>query len=131
MIQGIIDNSLFVLAESPVLAAGSRGIGALVVGRNDCIDGAEANDAPNLISGRTSNIHSEDMAELRRQVIAIDDDNYPATDNVPRQGETTAGTVNLRREVIVCPQKADIICMTPLFVCHCFRFFYYILRGIS
>ena len=32
--------------------------------------------------------------ELRRQVIAIDDDNDPAPDNVPRQGETTTGTGN-------------------------------------
>ena len=45
------------------------------------------------------------MAELRCQGIAIDDNNDPATENVPRQGETTAGTGNRRREGIILPQK--------------------------
>ena len=46
----------FVLAEAPVPAAGAGGIGALAVGRNYCTDGSEANNAPNLLSGRTSNL---------------------------------------------------------------------------
>ena len=45
------------------------------------------------------------MVELRRQVIAIDDDNDPAPENLPRQGETTSGTGNWRREGIIYPQK--------------------------
>ena len=44
--------------------------------------------------------------ELRRQGISINVDNNPAPENVPRQGETTTGTGNWRREVIICPQKA-------------------------
>ena len=61
---------------------------------------------PNWLSGRTSNLRSEDMAELRHQGISIDDDNDPAPDNVPRQGETTYGTGDWRREGIICPRKS-------------------------
>ena len=46
------------------------------------------------------------MVELCHQGIAIDDDNDPVLDNVPRQGESTAGTRNWRREGINCPWKA-------------------------
>ena len=46
------------------------------------------------------------MVELCRQGIAIYDDNDPAPENVHRQGETTTGTGNWRREVIICPRKA-------------------------
>ena len=35
---------LFVLAEAPFPTAGSVGIGALEVDRNNCTDGAEANE---------------------------------------------------------------------------------------
>ena len=69
-------------------------------------DGAESNDSPILLSGRTSNLRSEDMVELRRQGIAIDDDNDPAPENVPRQGKNTTCTGNWRREGIICPRKS-------------------------
>ena len=69
------EDSICVLYEAPVLSAGSGGIGALEVDRNDHTDGAESNDAPNLLLGCTSNIHSEDMAEIKRQGIAVEDDN--------------------------------------------------------
>ena len=90
------EESLFFLAEAPIPAAGKGGICALSVDRKDHTDGAEANDAPNLLSGCTSNLRSEDMAEICHQWIAIDDDNNPEMENVPRQGETTAGTGNCR-----------------------------------
>ena len=45
------------------------------------------------------------MVKLRRQGIAIEDDNDPAPENVPRQGKTTTGTGNWRREGIICPRK--------------------------
>ena len=77
---------LFVLAEAPIPADITGGIVDLKVGINDRTNSAEANDAPNLLSGHTSNLSSEYMTELRRQGIAIDDDNYPSPDNVPRQG---------------------------------------------
>ena len=48
---------------------------------------------------------SEDMVDICRQGIVIDDDNDPAPENVHRQGETTAGTGNCRRENIISPQK--------------------------
>ena len=69
-------------------------------------DGAEAKDSPILIWGRTLNLRSEDMVELFFQGIAIDDDNYPAPENVPRQGENTTCTGNWTREGIICPRKA-------------------------
>ena len=47
---------LFVLSEAPVPTVGAGGIGALAVGRNDCNDDAEANNAPNLLLGRTLNL---------------------------------------------------------------------------
>ena len=46
------------------------------------------------------------MAKFSRQGIAIDDENNTATENVPRQGETTSGTGNRRREGIISPQKS-------------------------
>ena len=46
------------------------------------------------------------MVEFCRQGIAIDNDNDPAPENVPRQGETNTGIGNCRREVIICPRKA-------------------------
>ena len=106
MTQEVKEDILFVLAEAPVPAAGAGVMGDLVVGRNDRTDGAEANNDPNLLSGRTSNLRPEDMADLCRQGIDIDDDKYPAPDNVPRQDDTTSGTDNWRREGIIFPRKA-------------------------
>ena len=100
------EDILFVLADSVIPAVRSGGIGPLAVDENNHADGAEANNAPILLSGRTSNISSEDMVELFRQGIDINDDNDPAPDNVPRQGETTTGTGNWRREGIIFPRKS-------------------------
>ena len=91
------EESLFVLAEVVIPAVSAGSIGTLEVDKNNHADGAEANDAPILLSVRISNIRSEDMVELRRQWIAINNDNNQATENVPRQGETTTGTGNWRR----------------------------------
>ena len=99
MTQEGTEDSLFVLDNYPVPAAGAGGIGDLVVYRNHRADGAEANDAPNLLSGRMLNLRLEDMAELCRQRIVIDDDNDPAPKNDPRRGETTTCTSNQRRVV--------------------------------
>ena len=54
----------------------------------------------------TSNLRLEDMAELCRQGISIDDDNDSAPENVSRQSDTNAETVNWRREGIICPLKS-------------------------
>ena len=62
MTQEGTDDSLFVLAEAPVPTTGSGGIGALPVDINNRNDGVEANDVPNLLSVRTSNVRLEDMA---------------------------------------------------------------------
>ena len=100
------EDILFVLAEAVIPAVSAGAIGPLTFDQTNRADGVEANDAPILLSGRTSNIRSEDMVELRRQGIDIDDDNNPAPDNVPRQGENTTSTVDWRIEGNICPRKA-------------------------
>ena len=69
-------------------------------------DVVEANHAPKLLSGYTLNLRSEDIVDIYRQGISVDDDNNPEPDNVPRQVETTAGTGNWRREGIICPLES-------------------------
>ena len=78
------EDILFVLAEATIPAVSAGDIGPLTFDQTNRADGAEVNDAPILLSGRTSNVRSEDMVELLRQGIAIDDDNDPAPDNFPR-----------------------------------------------
>ena len=81
--QEVEEDSLFVLAKAVIPAVSDGAIGPLTFNQTNCADGAEANDAPILLSGRMSNLRSEDMVELCRQEIAIDDDNDPAQDNLP------------------------------------------------
>ena len=45
--------------------------------------GVEISDLLCLVSGHNLNLTSEDMADLRRQGIAVNDDNEPATENIP------------------------------------------------
>ena len=78
------DDNLFVLEEAVIPAVSAGAIGTLEVDENNRADGAESNDALILLSVRTSNIRSEDMVELCCQGIAINYDNNPAPDNVPR-----------------------------------------------
>ena len=80
------EDSLFVLAESVIPTDSAGAIGPLTFDQTNCAHGAEANNAPTLLSGRKSNLRLEDMVELFRQGISINNDNDPAPDNVPRQG---------------------------------------------
>ena len=98
------EERIFVLSEAVIPAVSAVAIGPLAVDENNRAEGAEANDAPILLSGCTSNLRSEDMVELCRQGIAINDDNNPAPENVPQHGETTTGTGNWRREHGFCLQ---------------------------
>ena len=100
------EDSLFFLTEAVIHAVSVGAIVTLSVDENNCADGAEANDALILLLGRTLNLHSEDMVELCCQGIAIDNDNNSAPENVPREGETTTGIGNWRREGIICPRKS-------------------------
>ena len=100
------EDSLFFLAWAVISAFSAGFIGPLVVDEKTFAGGTEANDAPILLSGRTSNLHSEDMVDLCRQGISTNGDNYQAPENVPRQGETTTSTGNWRREGIICPWKS-------------------------
>ena len=90
------DYNLFVLEEAVVPAASAGFICPLTVGGNNRTGGEEANNAPNLLMVRTSNLRLEYMAELCRQGISIDDDNDSAPENVSRQCETTVETDNWR-----------------------------------
>ena len=90
--EGAYD-SLFLFVEAVVLAASAGVIGPLAGCVNNCNDGAEVNGAPNLLLGCALNLSLEDMVDLRYHGIAIGDNNYPAPYNVPRQGETTSGTI--------------------------------------
>ena len=75
------EDSHFFLAESIIPAFSAGAILPLTFDQTNRDYGAEANDAPILLSGRTSNLRSEDMVELYHQGIAIDDDKDPAPDN--------------------------------------------------
>ena len=50
------EDSLFVLVEAVIIAVSAGAIGPLIFNQSNRDDGAEANDAPTLLSGRTSNI---------------------------------------------------------------------------
>ena len=47
------------------------------------VGGVESSDWQCLASGQNSNLNSNDMADLWRQIIDIDDDNNPAPKNIP------------------------------------------------
>ena len=52
------EDSLFLLAEAVIPTVSAVGIGNLTVDGNNRADGAEANDAPILLLGRTSNLRT-------------------------------------------------------------------------
>ena len=83
MTKEVEEDRLFVLAEAVIPSTSAVGIGPLEVDGNNRADGAEANNAPILLSGRTSNKSLEDMVEILRQGIAIDDDNDSAPEYAP------------------------------------------------
>ena len=66
----------------------------------------------------------EDYAELRRKVIEVYDDNYPAHDNIPQTNNTTATAARTSEtalnwvgaEGIVCPRLARKLPATPAFL---------------
>ena len=86
--QEVTEDIFFVLKEAPVPTDWAGGISALAVFGNNRTYGGEGNNALNLLSGRISNPRSEDMAKVFCQGIDIDDNNDPAPENVPGQGET-------------------------------------------
>ena len=104
--QEVEEDSLFVLAEAVIPAVSAGAIVPLTFDQTNRADGAEAINAPILLSGRTSNLRSEDMVDICRQGIAIEDDKDPAPDNVPLQGDTNTRTGTWRREGIICPRKS-------------------------
>ena len=55
------EDSLFVLAEAVITAFSAAAIGPLKFDQTNRSDGTEANNAPILLLGRTSNLGSEDM----------------------------------------------------------------------
>ena len=77
------EDRLFVLAEAVLPTVNAGAIGPLAFDQTNRSDGAEANDAPTLVSGRTLNLCSEDIVELSRKGVSIDDDNDPVPENFP------------------------------------------------
>ena len=49
--------------------------------------GVEISDLTCLASGNNLNLASEEMADLRRQYIAVDDNNYSSPENIPVTGK--------------------------------------------
>ena len=65
-------------------------------------------DLPNLNSGRTSNLTAGDMADLRRQGIATDDDNDPAPENIPGPAPAPPNDqLTWKSDGIICPRRAN------------------------
>ena len=50
------EDSLFFLAEAVIPAVSAGAIGPLTFDQTNCADGAETNNAPTLLSGRTLNL---------------------------------------------------------------------------
>ena len=71
--------------------------------------GVETSDLPCLASGRNSNFTSDDMADLRRQGVAVDDENKPAHQNIPSPQNIPLPQLeegySQRSEVIICPRR--------------------------
>ena len=76
------EDILFFLAEAVIPTFSAGAICPLKFDQTNRADGAEAKNAQIILSGRTSNLRLEDMVELCRQGIAIDNDNDPAPENV-------------------------------------------------
>ena len=73
--------------------------------------GVEILDLPCLASGYNSNLTSEDMADIRRQVIAVDNNNDPdpsniiSPENIPLpQPEEENSWIS---EGIICPRRSN------------------------
>ena len=73
--------------------------------------GVEISGLPCLASGHNSNLASEDMADIRRQGIAVDDDNEPDTKNISVLVKTPSTQLeegkSLRSEGIIFPRQSN------------------------
>ena len=73
------------------------------------IGGVDATtDIPNLNSGKPSNLTAGDMADLRRQCIATDDDNDTAPENIPGPAPASPNEqLTWKLDGIICPRRAN------------------------
>ena len=73
--------------------------------------GVEILDLPCLASGNNLNLTSDDMDDLRRQGIDVDDYNYPAPENIPVPKINPLPQLeedkNWSSEGIICPRKSN------------------------
>ena len=69
--------------------------------------GVEFYDLPCLTSGRNSNLVSYDMADLRRQVVAVDDNNNPDPTYIPDEVPQLEEGYSCRSEGITCPRRSN------------------------
>jgi hypothetical protein len=75
------------------------------------VGGVDSVDIPIPVP-RNSNLSADDLADLRRQGIAVDDDNDPAPENVParqapQQAAAVVAPLEWRSEGIICPRRAN------------------------
>ena len=62
-----------------------------------------------LDSGRNLNLTSNDMSDLRRQCIAVDDDNEPYPEKISYEVPQTVNDFNWKPEGIILPRRSNIV----------------------
>ena len=70
------------------------------------VGGVVISDLPCLASGRNSNLTSDYMADIRRQGVAVDDDNDPTPENIPYEVPQLEEGYSLISEGIICPRRS-------------------------
>ena len=66
--------------------------------------GVEFSDLPRLDSRQKLNLTSDDMDDLQRQGIDVDDENGPSPENIPYEVPQPEGGYIWRSEGIICPR---------------------------
>ena len=66
--------------------------------------GVEFSDLPRLDSRQKLNLTSDDMDDLQRQGIDVDDKNGPSPENIPYEVTQPEGGYIWRPEGIICPK---------------------------
>ena len=78
-----------------VTRATGRGTGPVPVVNQECVNGIESNDSPNLLLDHMSNLSFEKIVELFHQGIKVDYNNDPNPEKFPQARSITAGNIIL------------------------------------
>ena len=73
------------------------------------VGGVEFSNLLCLALGRNLNLTSNDMADLRRQCIAVDDDNEPYPEKISYEVPQTVNDFNWKPEGIILPRRSNIV----------------------